>query len=401
MAQGSIYPRTLADRRTVVYDVRYRTSDGHPAQKRGFARRRDAQRWLHERMSAVDRGEVIAHSSPFGEYFDAWLAEHRPRVEEGTYRDYEIHGRLRLKPCFGECKLSEISARDVRRYVAALAASERYCNKTINNSLVVLRLCLAHAYDDGLISKNPAASRPGARERIKLPAEHREMDYLRLREIPRYLGACDGVYRPLAETLIATGMRISEALALTWRDVDFDAHAIRVMRSAKRDGVGSTKGDRFRAVELGPRLLTLMRDLHARRSELHRADSSPDLVFVGPRGGVLDGGDVSREHHKHALEGAGLRDMRLHDLRHTAAASWLASGLPLIYVQRQLGHASIETTQREYGHLEESFLRDAAASVEKLIWEAGEEDAGRRGRQPRRGGREGVGDAPALPVSCD
>jgi hypothetical protein len=47
---------------------------------------------------------------------------------------------------------------------------------------------------------------------------------------------------------------------------------------------------------------------------------------------------------------------------------WLAAGLPLIYVQRQLGHASITTTQQVYGHLEESSLRGAAERVERLIW---------------------------------
>ena len=65
---------------------------------------------------------------------------------------------------------------------------------------------------------------------------------------------------------------------------------------------------------------------------------------------------------------SGTRACALHDLRHTAVASWLAAGLPLIYVQRQLGHASITTTQQVYGHLEESFLRGAADRVERLIW---------------------------------
>jgi integrase len=92
------------------------------------------------------------------------------------------------------------------------------------------------------------------------------------------------------------------------------------------------------------------------------------LVFRGPRGGELSRSDVSRDLHKHALEDAALRrTLRLHDLRHTAA-SWLAAGLPLIYVQRQLGHASITTTQQVYGHPEESFLRGAADRVERLIW---------------------------------
>jgi integrase len=60
--------------------------------------------------------------------------------------------------------------------------------------------------------------------------------------------------------------------------------------------------------------------------------------------------------------------LRLHDLRHSAAASWLAAGLPLIYVQRQLGHASITTTEMQYGHLEQSFLRGAAQRAETVFW---------------------------------
>jgi integrase len=92
--------------------------------------------------------------------------------------------------------------------------------------------------------------------------------------------------------------------------------------------------------------------------------------------------DVSRDLHKHALEDAALhRSLRLHDLRHTAASSWLAAGLPLIYVQRQLRHASITTAQPVYGHLEESFLRGAAKRAESLIWTGGR--IGRWRRTPR------------------
>ena len=67
--------------------------------------------------------------------------------------------------------------------------------------------------------------------------------------------------------------------------------------------------------------------------------------------------------------------MPLHSLRHTAATAWLATGHPLIFVQRQLGHRSITTTEEHYGHLEASFVRDAAAQTEALI------AAGRRRRR--------------------
>jgi len=86
----------------------------------------------------------------------------------------------------------------------------------------------------------------------------------------------------------------------------------------------------------------------------------------------IDRGTVSRDWHPAALQDAGLRHMPLHSLRHTAAAAWLSTGQPLMYVQRQLGHAQITTTERLYGHLEETFVRRAAAVTEAAIRQAAE-----------------------------
>jgi integrase len=206
-------------------------------------------------------------------------------------------------------------------------------------------------------------------------AEQPTMDFLRLSEIPHYLDACSAEYRPLGEVLIAFGLRISEALELTWTQVDLEGSALFVTGSRKlgrRSGEvsGGTKGDRFRGVEFGPRIERTLRDLRARQGEHGAADPRARPVFLGADGQRLDRRKISRGEHKHALRDAGLRrSIRLHDLRHTAAASWLAAGLPLIYVQRQLGHASITTTERQYGHLEKGFLQGAAQRAEAAIWE--------------------------------
>ena len=84
-------------------------------------------------------------------------------------------------------------------------------------------------------------------------------------------------------------------------------------------------------------------------------------------GRPLDRNTVSRDWHKEALEDAALRDMPLHALRHTAAAAWLAAGNSLMYVQRQLGHADISTTERYYGHLERHVLAAGAVATEEAI----------------------------------
>lgn len=91
--------------------------------------------------------------------------------------------------------------------------------------------------EDGLIATNPAM-------RVeRLPPEHTEREYLRLHEIPLYLDSCSELYRPLAELLIGSGLRISEALALLVDDVELEQTGgmIVVHRSRKRgETVGST-----------------------------------------------------------------------------------------------------------------------------------------------------------------
>ena len=462
MAKGSIYPYELSDGST-RYSVVFRTSNGVQRRRRGFRGVREAERFLNKTMAGVDAGQVVATKDTFASYIDRWLREHRPRIEEGTYRDYRVHVERRLKPFFGEMKLSDITPGEVRRYVAELVDAEspgatfggdrvgeaqavadrlgsftvseladelgssidaarrliatlmragaiaaagsfaapgsrgrrhrlyrieprrgardsvaprRISAKTINNSLIPLRLALAHAVEDGLIAANPAASAPGARRRIKVAVDHREMDFLRLNEIASYLEACSAAYRPLAELLIACGLRISEALHLTWADVDLDGRVVLITGSRKRgrgegtETAGSTKGDRSRAVEFGPRIAGILRDLRATEAEHRSADLRSRPVFATPEGGRLSRHTVSGSWHKDALRDGELRaTLRLHDLRHTAAASWLAAGLPLIYVQRQLGHASITTTEAQYGHLEKGFLRGAASRAEAVVWE--------------------------------
>jgi integrase len=110
-----------------------------------------------------------------------------------------------------------------------------YAPKTLNNALGVLVAALNGAVADHLLPLNPAAGVE------RLPLGHVERDWLRLHEIAPYLDACTPVYRPLAELLIGSGVRISEALALHWDDIDFPRRVIRVYRSAKREGEGSTK----------------------------------------------------------------------------------------------------------------------------------------------------------------
>ncbi len=358
----------------------YRRSNGTQTSKRGFTSERaarDARRLIEQ----IERGEVRHTKQTFGGYWERWLHRRRPYLEPGTWSGYEIAGRKRLLPAFGAAPLCELSTDAIREFVADLADEVEAGDlavKTVNNALGTLVVCLNSAVEDGLLAVNPAL-------RVqRLPPAHIEREYLRLDEIPRYLDACSDVYRPLAELLIGSGLRISEALALRISDLELEetGGAIVVYRSRKGSALGSTKSDRFRSVEIGPGLSSVLRDQVARASEVAAGDRATAVLFTMPirtlkrsqgrweSAGVrrpLDRNTVSRDWHKDALEDAALRDMPLHALRHTAAAAWLAAGNSLMYVQRQLGHADIGTTERYYGHLERHVLAAGAIATEEAI----------------------------------
>jgi integrase len=354
----------------------FRQSDGSLSNRRGFASPRAAATAKRRLEESIRRGEVKVARDTFAMWWATFLSDRRHYVSAGTLEDYETHGRKRLLPFFGELRLDGIDEPLVREWLGGLAArveAGELSPKTVNNALTVLSVCLGEAQHRGVLVANPCA-------RVRqLPVHDVEKDYLRLAEIGRYLDGCAAYYRPLAEFLIATGARISEALDVRWRDVEYDVRAVRIYRQRDRATSGSarTKGRRFRSVAVGPGLIQTLRKLRERSP----APLADDFVFLCPparRGRYAGREALAPPHrktvhdwHEAALTDAGLRDMPLHALRHTAAAAWLITGRPLVFVQRQLGHRSITTTERHYGHLEQSFLHAATEETEDAIRRAG------------------------------
>ena len=367
-----------------------RRSDGRQTSKRGFTSQRSARDARRRLLEQIERGEVRHSQRTFGNWWRTWLGRRKPYLEPNAWRAYDVDGRLRLLPAFERVLLDRLDIERVRGWMedqASLVETGEVAAKTVNNTLGSLVVCLNAAVKERVIASNPALGIE------RLPPAHIEHDYLRLNEIPLYLDCCIDVYRPLAEVLIHAGLRISEAIALRVTDLELDqtGGSIVVYRSRKISRAraatdGSTKSDKFRRVEVGPGLSRALADHLARRAEMASGDRKSVPLFVMPvrtrkagRGRWASSGDpepldrttVSREWHKIALQDAGLRDMPLHSLRHTAAAAWLAAGNSLVYVQRQLGHADIATTERYYGHLERHVLAAGAIATEQAIARAG------------------------------
>ena len=259
MARGCIYSqkRKRAGR---TYYIKYRTGDGTQVKKAIGPNRGEAQRALNAALAEVDRGEQRTTSrDTFAQAADQWLASKRPRIEHSTYRGYEIEptpaAEARLRPAE--------AAPDHPRPDRGLPGRAR-------------RRRQAQPKDDQRLA-DPAATDPrprGPRRR------HRHQPGRELRP-RRPLGAPlrapdDALPDPRAgaslprglQALVPApgrgpdraGLRIGEAIALEWRDVDWDGSALNVTRAAKDGGIGTPKGDRGRTVVIAPYLLELLRD---------------------------------------------------------------------------------------------------------------------------------------------
>jgi integrase len=147
-------------------------------------------------------------------------------------------------------------------------------------------------------------------------------------------------------------MRLGEALALHWNDVHLEAREIRVGRSLSRGRVDTPKAGHGRTVDISQRLAEMLRQLEQQRAAqmLERKWSGePPWVFCTRAGTPMDESKVRRAMRK-VLIAAGLpRHFSPHCLRHTYASLMLQQGESLTYVQRQLGHASINLTADTYG----------------------------------------------------
>ncbi len=157
-------------------------------------------------------------------------------------------------------------------------------------------------------------------------------------------------------------MRLGEALALQWDDIDFDERFITIQRTFSRGKIGLPKNGKRRRIDMSNQLTQVLKDAkHQRKLETinNGWGNIPKWVFVSHAGTALDINHWRRRIFYKAIEKAELRKIRVHDIRHTYASLLIQAGESLAYVRDQLGHHSISVTVDIYGHLTPGGNKDA------------------------------------------
>ncbi|HEY3945626.1 MAG TPA: tyrosine-type recombinase/integrase [Solirubrobacteraceae bacterium] len=339
-------------RRVRRYEVSYLDSDGRRRWQTipGHDNLDEAERELVRIKVRLADGERVDGSGlRFDELADLWLSQ--LRLSERTRERYEANLRTHLRPRFGTRKARLVTTDDVAKLVADMEASGR-AGWTTQNVLTTLSSLCSWAARHGFVAANPVAALE-ARERPR--TSRRPQRAFQRDEIKALLAAAKPPYRVLLATAIFSGLRLMELLALRWQDIDFESGEIHVRAQLSRTGeLRPLKSDAgLRDVVLMPELAQVLQGHRSgcRYSEPH------DYVFTGIDGRPLNWRSVETTGFNATLKRANLamdgREQKpvLHDCRHTFASLLIAQGLDIVFISRQLGHASPATTLRIYTHL--------------------------------------------------
>jgi integrase len=321
------------------------------------ATKRQADKTLATKLqeSGQAGAPVVNPRITIADYSERWLTLIERNIKPRTYRSYEETLRLHLLPAFGTTRVQQLVRGRIRAFLAA-KLREGLSRNTVRIIHATLRAMLNSAIDDGVIAHNPA-ERLGRQLRLSTRAADREEEIKAFdreqldiflttaeREEPKYFA--------LFFTLARSGLRLGEAFALEPEDLDYESREIVVRRAFSSGQLDTPKSGRSRRVDMSLKLRDVLQrhETQLKKKKLRRGwKEMPRWVFCTEEGSPMDQSRVSKAF-KRVLKAAGLpRHYSPHCLRHTFASLLLQQGESPAYVQRQLGHASIQLTVDTYG----------------------------------------------------
>jgi len=336
-----------------------------------FDTRDECVAWIRKTQTQVERGMTYSKANvTLGDFIQKWLEFHKTTVAPNTAVQYKQLTNNYILPEIGKIKLRDLSLSIIEAHYMALQKNGLGAS-TVRYVHAILRKCLNDAVRRGYIGYNPTLGT------ILPRIEDKEMVFLDESEILQFLITIqESPYNALYTLAIKTGMRKGELLALKWADLNWQNGTLRVQRQVQRiKGQGlvfrppKTRAGR-RTVQLGQKTLEILRQQYQECKQLANIAGEDwkehGLIFPSVVGTPLDGENVTKDF-KAQLKKAGVKKIRFHDLRHTAASLLLNNGIPVIVVSKMLGHAKTSTTLNIYGHLMPTMQEQAAQVMDEIV----------------------------------
>ena len=329
------------DKKTGKWLIQYRYTDWQgkrrKSTKRGFATKREAEEWLRNFLIT----QKADFDMKFEDFWKMYCADMETRLREHTMRTKKYIVELKILPYFGNKRVNDITAADIRQWqneLIKMGYSPTYL-KTINNQLSAIFNYAVRYYD---LKSNPCVK---AGSMGKSKAE--EMDFWTGEEFRKFI---DSVMNKRLSymafmTLYRTGMRMGELLALNPKDIDLEKRTISITKSyqrlGKKDVITPPKTSKSKRVITIPEFLAA--DIKDYMDSLYDLQENDRLFPITK---------YYLEHEmQRGIKESGVKRIRVHDLRHSHASMLIELGFSPLEIANRLGHEKVETTLNTYAHL--------------------------------------------------
>ncbi len=295
----------------------------------------------------------------FSSFSKEWLEDNASCWRDSTFERYEGILRIHILPhsLFRDKRIDQIERVDVKKFLRKLW--KKRSPASVELAHTVISSIFEEAIDSNLLQVNPAAK---LLKKILPPKRKRNLSDpkpMNSKEVQLFLAAsekhCSLPEQLILDIMLNGGFRLGEALAFHTKNMDFDKKVYQVKESFKRHKFNKPKSSEYRWVDLPDFLMPGIKKLikfqkkvklsSGKKAKVEYLFADPAEDFKWP----LSQRKI-QDLVKRVCKKADLEQRSPHDLRHTYASTLLMKHISPAYVQKQLGHSSIDITVDTYGH---------------------------------------------------
>ncbi|MQW23275.1 MULTISPECIES: site-specific integrase [unclassified Lactococcus] len=338
----------------------------------------------------IQNGSTVAREKVEFENFEqlalSWFDSYQLTVKANTVRVTNNFFRIYLLPVFGEYKIDKITPTLIQQTVnqwaknantAQLTNGKREKGKCKDFKLLLnlMKRILDYAVQLGIISSNPAIQVVAPKLKTRASKKIKYFDNDELKRFLLYLdnlpSTSENLMRStLYKLLISTGLRIGEALALSWSDIDLKDKSIKVSKTMLQtnevqDSAKTTESNR--TVSIDDETAHLLREWKAKQQDVSKVISLNSNVSIFS----IEGHQFTYARELTFLtqhfRNAGVKNIGFHGFRHTHASLLMNADVNPKEIQLRLGHADYNITMNTYSHLAEDKKKDTAEKFSSIL----------------------------------
>lgn len=294
------------------------------------------------------------------QYYEEWKVARQGTIKGNTALNIDCRYKNHIRPAMGHRKVADIEKREIIQLQKQLAQKQKAT--TVNVTIVQIKSILNAAVADGIIARNPAAGIKPLKQDGKAASEtyHRALTEEEQSIFMEHVKV-EWLYELIA-LLLCTGMRVGEATALTWSDIDYVNNVIHVTKTISRTAageytIGSPKSKTsIRDIPLNDTIKGVLRSQKEKLALIHgNVIGMTRSVFENVYGGMVYNASVNKAISdtlkRIKKEGKNIEHFSAHALRDTFATRYIEQGGSPQVLKNILGHSSLSMTMDLYSHV--------------------------------------------------